>query len=47
MASVLRQGQEFHGAPRPLIMAALQELNRRGRANIFRGATGSEGEAER
>ncbi|CAJ1364104.1 unnamed protein product [Effrenium voratum] len=37
------EGQEFYGAPRELIMAALQELSRRGRATIFRGSSGSEG----
>mmetsp|Transcript_15614 Transcript_15614/g.36867 ORF Transcript_15614/g.36867 Transcript_15614/m.36867 type:complete len:185 (-) Transcript_15614:15-569(-) len=37
------EGQEFYGAPRELIMVALQELSRRGRATIFRGGSGSEG----
>ncbi|CAE8708403.1 unnamed protein product, partial [Polarella glacialis] len=40
----LAQGKEFHGAPREMILVALQELSRRGRATIFRGsAPGSEG----
>ena len=37
------EGQEFYGAPRALIMAALQELQRRNRATIFRSSTGAEG----
>eukprot|EP00913_Durusdinium_trenchii_P026300 g24678.t1 len=37
------EGQEFYGAPRELIMAALQELVRRNRATLFRGSSGSEG----
>mmetsp|Transcript_17891 Transcript_17891/g.42004 ORF Transcript_17891/g.42004 Transcript_17891/m.42004 type:complete len:188 (-) Transcript_17891:243-806(-) len=37
------EGREFFGAPRELIMVALQELSRRGRATIFRGGSGSEG----
>mmetsp|Transcript_3137 Transcript_3137/g.8494 ORF Transcript_3137/g.8494 Transcript_3137/m.8494 type:complete len:184 (+) Transcript_3137:3-554(+) len=38
------QGEQFHGAPRELVMVALQELERRGRAKVFRGATsGHEG----
>mmetsp|Transcript_47799 Transcript_47799/g.139438 ORF Transcript_47799/g.139438 Transcript_47799/m.139438 type:complete len:207 (-) Transcript_47799:60-680(-) len=40
----ITEGEAFHGAPRELVIHALQELERRGRAKIFRGtSTGSEG----
>eukprot|EP00929_Paragymnodinium_shiwhaense_P067969 TRINITY_DN34163_c0_g1_i1.p2 TRINITY_DN34163_c0_g1~~TRINITY_DN34163_c0_g1_i1.p2 ORF type:complete len:187 (+),score=50.05 TRINITY_DN34163_c0_g1_i1:81-641(+) len=38
------EGEAFHGAPVELIMVALEELAKRGRATIFRGAqTASQG----
>eukprot|EP00930_Biecheleria_cincta_P015739 TRINITY_DN1301_c2_g1_i1.p1 TRINITY_DN1301_c2_g1~~TRINITY_DN1301_c2_g1_i1.p1 ORF type:complete len:231 (+),score=53.45 TRINITY_DN1301_c2_g1_i1:100-693(+) len=37
------RGESFEGAPRELIIVAIQELERRGRATLMRGGTGTEG----
>lgn len=34
----ISEGEAFHGVPRELMLHALQELERRGRAKIFRGS---------
>lgn len=38
------RGSEVHGLPRELLLRALQALESRGKAKLFRGATGGQDE---